>query len=332
MDRAIANNASLEASNATLAVAREQVLAVRGRGRVQADANARVEHEQVNLSGFEFEGSNREFDLYSIGGGVSYDLDLFGGQRRRVEQASARAESQLRQTEAPHLAIAGQVVNQVLLIAAIRARIATAQALLAEDQRNIDLTRKRQQAGEGTLVEVLNAESQFQNDRGEIPQLGQQLAEARHLFATLTGVAPSRLEVTDFDLSGLALPPQVPVTIPSALVRKRPDILQAEADFHAATAAIGVATAQLYPNVTLGATLTQGAPHLDDVFGSASREIDLFAGLTAPLLRGGTLKAQRRAAVEQARAASATHLQTVLDAFRQMATCSRRSTAISVRW
>jgi len=265
VDRAIANNASLEASNATLAVAREQVLAVRGRGRVQADANARVEHEQVNLSGFEFEGSNREFDLYSIGGGVSYDLDLFGGQRRRVEQASARAESQLRQTEAAHLAIAGQVVNQVLLIAAIRARIATAQALLAEDQRNIDLTRKRQQAGEGTLVEVLNAESQFQNDRGEIPQLGQQLAEARHLFATLTGVAPSRLEVTDFDLSGLALPPQVPVTIPSALVRKRPDILQAEADFHAATAAIGVATAQLYPNVTLGATLTQGAPHLDDV-------------------------------------------------------------------
>jgi NodT family efflux transporter outer membrane factor (OMF) lipoprotein len=321
VDQAIARNASLEASNATLAAAREQIAAARGRQLPQIDANARIEHEQVNLAAFGFDqpGGNPEFDLYSIGGGVSYDLDLFGGNRRRVERAVAQAETQLRQTEAAHLTIAGQVVNQVLLIAAIRARIATAQALLAEDQRNVELTQKRRQAGEGTLVEVLNAQSQYQNDRGDIPQLGQQLAEARHLLATLTGVSPADLGATDFDLDQLRLPAEVPVTLPSALVHKRPDILQAEAQLHVAAANVGIATAQLYPNITLGATLTQGAPNLGDVLGSAFRGFDLFGGLTAPIFHGGTLKAERRAAIDQARAADATYRQTVLDAFRQVA-------------
>ena len=321
VDQAIAHNASLEASNATLAAAREQVNAARGRQLPQVDVNGRVEHEQVNLAAFGFDNpsGNPEFTLYSIGGGVSYDLDLFGGNRRRVEKAAAQAETQLRQTEAAHLTIAGQVVNQVLLIAAIQARIATAQTLLAEDQRNVDLTQKRQRAGEGTLVEVLNAQSQFENDRGDLPQLGQQLAEARHLLATLVGIPPSDLGPTDFDMDRLTLPSQVPVTLPSELVHKRPDILQAEAQLHAATANVGIATAQLYPSITLGATATQGAPDLGDVLGSAFRGFDLFAGLAAPIFHGGTLKAERRAAIDQARAADATYRQTVLDAFRQVA-------------
>jgi NodT family efflux transporter outer membrane factor (OMF) lipoprotein len=321
VDQAIANNASLAASNATLAAAREQVSAVRGRQLPQADANARIEHQQVNLAAFGFDqpGGNPEFNLYSIGGGVSYDLDLFGGNRRRVERAVAQAETQLRQTEAAHLTIAGQVVNQVLLIAAVRARIDTANTLLEEDRRNVDLTQKRQRAGEGTLVEVLNAQSQLQNDRGEIPQLGQQLVEARHLLATLTGVSPASLGTTEFDLKQLTLPAQIPVSLPSELVRKRPDILQAEAQLHVATASVGIATAQLYPSITLGATVTQGSPGLGDLLGSGFRGFDLFGGLTAPLFHGGTLNAERRAAIEQARAADATYRQTVLDAFRQVA-------------
>jgi NodT family efflux transporter outer membrane factor (OMF) lipoprotein len=321
VDQAIAHNASLEASNATLAAAREQIVAARGRQLPQVDANARIEHQQVNLAAFGFEqpGGNPEFDLYSIGGGVSYDLDVFGGNRRRTEQAAAQAETQLRQTQAAHLTIAGQVVNQVLLIAAVRARIATAQALLQEDQRNVELTQRRRQAGEGTLLEVLNAQSQYQNDRGDIPQLDQQLAEARHLLATLTGVSPADLGTTDFDLDRLTLPAQVPVTLPSGLVHKRPDILQAEAQLHVATANVGIATAQLYPDITLGATITQGAPNVGDMLKSAFRGFDIFGGLTAPIFHGGTLKAERRAALDQARAADATYRQTVLDAFRQVA-------------
>lgn len=320
--QAIAHNASLEASNATLAAARQELAAVRGQQLPQVDATARYDHQQVNLAAYGFDTagtSNPEFNLYSVGGGVSYDLDLFGGRRRRTEQAGAQAEAQLRQTQAAHLALAGQVVNQVLLIAAIRAQIATAQTLLTEDRRTVDLTQKRKDAGEGTLVEILSAQSQYANDRADLPQLGQQLAEARHLLATLTGVAPADLGATDFDLASFRLPAQVPVALPSALVHQRPDILQAEASLHAATAAVGVATAQLYPDITLGGTVTQGSPSLGDLFSGAFRGFDLFAGLSAPLFHGGTLKAEKRAAVDRARAADATYRQTVLDAFRQVA-------------
>jgi len=319
VDQAIARNASLDASNATLAAARQELVAARSRQLPQVDATARVERTQVNLQAFGFPGTNPEFGLYSVGGGVSYPLDLFGRRRRETEQVGAEAEAQLRQTQAAHLAIAGQVVNQVLLIAAIRARIETADRLLEEDRRNLDLTQKRKDAGEGTLVEVLNAQAQFEADRADIPQYGQQLAEARHLLATLTGIAPADLGPTDVDLTSFVLPHAVPVTLPSTLIRRRPDILQAEANLHASTAAIGVATANLYPDITLGATVTQGTPRIGDLFSGATRGFDLFAGLTAPIFHGGTLKAEKRAAVERARAADATYRQTVLDAFRQVA-------------
>lgn len=327
VDRAIANNRTLAASNATLAASRQEVAAIRGRQLPQIDATARAEHEKVNLAAFGFQptpgsgfaGGNPEFDLYSVGGGISYNLDLFGANRRRVEQAAAQAETQLRQTQAAHLTVAGQVVNQALTIAAIRAQIATADALLGDDRRNLDLTQKRKDAGEGTLVEVLNAQSQFEADRADIPQLTQQLSEARHLLATLVGVAPADLTEADFDFHDFALPTNIPVTLPSALVHKRPDILQAEASFHAATAAVGIATAQLYPDITLGATVTQGTPNIGDIVSSAFRGFDIFAGLSAPIFHGGTLKAERRAAVDRATAAQATYQQTVLDAFRQVA-------------
>jgi NodT family efflux transporter outer membrane factor (OMF) lipoprotein len=326
VERAMANNHSLAASNATLAAARSELRAVAGRRLPQIDANARVDQQQVNLAGFGFSGDsglgaggNPEFNLYSVGGGISYDLDLFGGLRRQVEQSAARVESQARQTEAAHLSIAGQVVNQVLTVAAIRAQIATANALLADDQRNVDLTQKRRAGGEGTLVEVLNAQSQYAADRGDLPQLEQQLAEARHLLATLVGVAPSELGATEFDLSRLTLPTAIPVALPSELVHRRPDILQAEADLHAAAAGIGIATARLYPDITLGATLTQGAPGIGDLTKNAFRGYDLFAGLTAPIFHGGTLKAERQAAIDRAKASEATYQQTVLTAFGQVA-------------
>jgi NodT family efflux transporter outer membrane factor (OMF) lipoprotein len=289
----MAHNQSLAASNATLEQARQQVAAVAGGTLPQVDANARVEREEANLAAFGFDpaefgivGGNPIFNLYTVGGGVSYDLDLFGGRKRSVEQAAARAEGQLRQTEAAHLIVAGRVVSQVLAIAAIRTRIATTSALLEEDQRMVELTEARRRAGAGTLVEVLNAQSQLANDRGDLPPLEQQLAEARNMLAILVGTPPAELEATDFDLDSFMVPASIPVTIPSLLVHKRPDILQAEADLHAATAGLGVATARLYPDITLGATLTQGAPNIGDVLDAGFRGFDIFAGLGGGAVAG----------------------------------------------
>ncbi|MBA2932613.1 efflux transporter outer membrane subunit [Sphingomonas sp. CGMCC 1.13654] len=325
VEQALAHNYGLAAADATLRASDAEARAIAGRRLPQVDANARVEQEEVNLQSFGFSGiggvsiANPEFHLYSVGGGISYDLDLFGGLRRQEEQGFAQAESQRRQAEAARLAVAGRVVGQVLTIAAIARQIDVADALLADDQRNVDLVTKRQQAGEGTMVEVLNAQAQFTADRGDIPQLRQQYDEARHLLATLVGIAPADLGPTDLRLETLTLPTSVPVTLPSALVHKRPDILQAEADLHAATAAIGVATAKLYPDITLGATLEQGTPSAGNLLKNAFRGYDIFAGLAAPIFHGGTLKAERAAAVDRAHAAAATYQQTVLDAFGQVA-------------
>lgn len=325
VDRALADNASLQASDATLLAAREDLRAVAGKRLPQIDASARFDQEQVNLAAYGFQGlglgpvANPEFHLYSVGGGISYDLDPFGGLRRQVEQSAAEAEAEQRRTEAAHLTLAGQVVNAVLTIAAIRTRIDTQNALLADDQRNVDLTTKRRDGGEGTLTEVLNAQSQFTADRATLPALDQQWAEARHQLAILVGVAPADLGPTAFSLDQLTLPADVPVTLPSALVHKRPDILAAEANLHAATAAVGVATARLYPDLTLGATLTQASPGIANLLQDAFRGYDAFAGLTVPIFHGGTLKAQRAAAVDRAKAAEATYRQTLLTAFGQVA-------------
>ncbi len=323
--RALAGNQTLAASMATLDKAREQVKAANGRLQPQVSASGNVQHEKVNLSAFGFDPSafginlgNPEFTLFSVGGGVSYDLDLFGGGHRAVEQAAADAQAQLHETEAAHLTIAGRVVMQALMIAALNDRIAAQQVLVSEDQHNVTLTERKRTGGTGTLVEVLIAQQQMAADKAGLPQLDQQRAEARDLLAVLLGVTPGELGATDLSLGSLTLSAQVPVTMASELVHKRPDILAAESRLHAATAAIGVAQAKLYPSVTLGASFAQMARHPEELFNWSSNSFNLISGITAPIFDGGRLKAGKRGAEAEARAIAARYRQAVLEAFGQV--------------
>lgn len=325
--RALAGNHGLEASRATLQQAHEQIAAVAGRRLPQVTANARAEYQKFNLQAFglseRFGGQsigNPEFDLYTVGGGVSYDLDLFGRNRRALEQAAARAEAQRRETEAAHLVIAGRVVSQVLAIAALNDRIATERALIAEDERNVSLTEARRKGGEGTMVEVLTAQGQLESDAAGIPALEAELAEARAMLAVLLGISPGELGSSDWSLADFALPDSVPVAIPSELIRKRPDILEAEARLHAAVAGIGVAEAELFPDISIGASITQSTSEPQKIFNSRYNAFNLFSGLTAPIFDGGTLRANKRGAEAEARAAFAEYQQTVVEAFGQVST------------
>ncbi|WP_200844825.1 MULTISPECIES: efflux transporter outer membrane subunit [unclassified Novosphingobium] len=323
--RAMAGNHSLAESRATLERARERIAAVAGRQLPQADVNARAEYQKVNLAAFGLSDSfgggdipNPEFDLYTLGGGISYDLDLFGRNRRSLEQAGAQAQAEARAVQAAHLVVAGRVVAQVLAIAALNDTLTTERALLTEDERNVSLTESRRKAGAGTLVEVLSAQGQLAGDRADLPALERQLAEGRAMLAVLLGITPGELEETDFGLDEFVLPPGVPVALPSALVHKRPDILEAEARLHAAVAAVGVATAGLYPDITLGASVTQSTSQADRITSSRFNAFDLFAGISAPIFHGGTLKAEKRGAEAEARAAAARYRQVVTEAFGQV--------------
>ena len=152
-----------------------------------------------------------------------------------------------------------------------------------------------------------------------MPPLRQRLAEARHRLAVLSGRAPAEWSPPAFDFAGLALPTDLPLTLPSQLVRARPDIVAAEAQVHAATAAVGAATADLYPNITLTGSWTTTSTSGSGLFESNGDVWSIASGLTAPLFSGGSLRAQRRAAIATLAAQLATYRETVLQAFGQVA-------------
>jgi NodT family efflux transporter outer membrane factor (OMF) lipoprotein len=319
MKEALANSPTIAQAQATLAAAREQVIVAQGATLPQADLSAGLSRQQFNPAP---SGVNREpvpETVYAIGPSVTYAADVFGGLARGVETQQARADVSEYQLAAAYLALTGNIARQAITIAAIRAQIKATERIIADDARNLGLVKTQQGAGTATMVDVTTAESQLANDRALLPPLRQQLSAAKHALAVFAGRSPADYPVPDFDLERLTLPRDLPVTVPSELVRNRPDILAAEAQLHVASATIGVATANLYPSLTLGTSVTQSATDLGNFFSGLYTAYNIGAVLTAPIFRGGALKAQQRAAVATFDAAFATYRGTVLQSFGQVA-------------
>ena len=192
--------------------------------------------------------------------------------------------------DAAYLTLTGDVVVQAVTIASLRRPDGAAEDIVADDRQNLDLVRTAKAAGSATEVDVLHAESQLANDLTLLPPLRQQLSRgAPCLGACWSGQTPANWSPPDFDLDGFFLPRELPVSLPSRMVRQRPDILAAEAELHAASAAIGVATAQRYPDITLSANLLQQATFPGHLFRDAASAMTVGGGLAAPLFHGGAL-------------------------------------------
>jgi NodT family efflux transporter outer membrane factor (OMF) lipoprotein len=326
---AIANNRTLEEARARLTAAREAVGA--DTGRAFADASGGYKRERGNLNAFSggaFSSTtlpgvsfptNPEYNLYSIGGAVSYNLDLFGQVRRRKEALDADAEAKARELDAAYLTLTGQVVIQALTIADAGIQITALSDIVANDQADLDMVRRAHAAGGASAADVATLETQLAEDAAAIPAQKQRLAAARHQMAVLVGRSPNAWSPPEFDASSGALPDVLPVSVPSELVRRRPDILQAEAKLHASTARIGVETAALYPNITLAANLNQDALTTSQLFSPISNGWALGPAVSAPLFHDGELRARKREAEAEARADLAAYQQTVLAAFAQVA-------------
>jgi NodT family efflux transporter outer membrane factor (OMF) lipoprotein len=323
--QALADSPTLDEADATLSQSKAALAEARGQALPQVDANAGLNRERANLQAFGFTSfgditlSNPTFTLYSIGGSVGYDLDLFGGQRRRIEGAKARVEAEGRRAEAAYLTLTANVALQAVTIATLRAQIDAVQQMIVADQANIDLVRRANLLGGSTATARVSAQSQMEEDQALLPPLQRQLDAARHALALLAGRSPADWTSPEFSLAEMTLASPVPVALPSQLVRKRPDILAAEADLHAATAEIGVATADLYPDIKLTASLAQGALRSADLFTYDASGWNLGAGLTAPIFHGGALRARRQQTVDAAQVSLARYKQTVLQAFGQVA-------------
>ena len=313
---ALAGSPTLEAAQATLAAANETLAATRGERWPQADLSSTASHGN---GGIDRRGGRSKRDLYSIGGAVSYALDPFGGIRRRVEQEAAFADLAHADLAAAYLSLTGDVVTAAIDRASAAAELAAAEEIVALDEHNLELVQISAAAGKSAGTDVLTAEGQLANDRALLPPLRQRLDVARHSLAVLTGRTPADWTPPEFTFQSMQLPVELPLTLPSELVRARPDIVAAEAQLHAATAAVGIATANLYPSLTLSGSWTSTAEHTSDLFKSDADIWSIAAGLTAPLFHGGTLRAERRATIEQLAATLAQYREVVLQAFGQVA-------------
>jgi NodT family efflux transporter outer membrane factor (OMF) lipoprotein len=316
--QAVEHNRTLAASMATLAQARELALAQAGARYPQVDLTAGAGRQQY---GKEFLGpfGIPPFTYFAVGPAVSYMLDYNGGVARGVEQQYALAEVEQHQRDAAYLTVTGQAVMQTLVIASIRAQIDTVETILVQDRDNLRLVQSAFDNGSVAREDVVSAQSQIANDMTLLPPLRQDLARARHALSVVLGRAPASELPDDVDLAQITLPLQLPVSLPSELAHRRPDILAAEARLHAATSAVGVAQANLYPKIQLTASVGQQSLKADQLFNASNNAWSIFAGLTAPIFDGGTLRAEKRAAVDAMRASAATYEQTVLEAFAQVA-------------
>jgi NodT family efflux transporter outer membrane factor (OMF) lipoprotein len=316
VDLALRNNLSVEIARANLAKAEEGLDAARGTRSIQVDAAAGVERSKY---GSYFLGPLAStfptYSAYSVGPSVSYDLDLFGATRHRIEAAGASADYEHEQLRGALLNVIGDTVTQSLHIASIRAQIAVVQEVLGADEQTLDLVRAARRVGVISDIDVLQATSQRDQDRTLLPPLYQDLDVARDALSVLIGKAPAEWSAPDFALDQFVLPHELNLVVPSQLVRARPDIRAAEAQLREASAKVGVATADLYPRITL--TSSWAAEGL--LTGGTVSAWSLIGGISAPIFHGGTLNAQRRGAQDDYQVAFAKYQLVVLKSFRQVA-------------
>lgn len=320
---ALAGSPTIEAARARLAEAHYAVAATTGALFPQVGLNASVAREKLSPTTFGLSPTAfplpPNFNLYQVGPTVSYALDLFGATRRQIEKDAALADMRAHELDAATLTLSGNTVLQAIDLASAEARIRAADDIVALDRQNVALVAKARAAGSVPDSDVILTQSQLAADETLRPALDQELSVARHALAVLLGRAPAAFAPPGLRLADLTPPAGLGVSLPSGLVHQRPDILAAEANLHAASAQIGIATAQLYPAVTLSAGISSAALQPGQLFNPSTLIWSIAAGLAQPVFDGGMRESERQAALAGFKAAAADYQQTVLEAFRQVA-------------
>jgi NodT family efflux transporter outer membrane factor (OMF) lipoprotein len=312
----IQNNYTLVSMRETLSQAQEQVNALSGQRWPQIALTTAAGRQKYGAALFGPSPlSIPPFTYYEIGPGVAYTPDLFGSTARSIEKQEALAGYQAQVFNATYLSLTGNLVTTALAIARIHAERETLHEMILGDKQYVKLIQKAFHLGALAQTEVLTAKSQLITDEIVLPGLDQQLTLAHNALNRLVGRTPVEWQPPHFQLKQFRLPQELPLRIPSVLVRARPDILAAEALLHAASADVGIATANLYPAMTLSAATLQEALTPATVFQASANTWSYLGTLTTPLFNGGMLRAQRRAALHAYQSAYAHYQQVVLNAF-----------------
>ena len=319
IQRALQHNPTLAAAQASLLQAQESYQALHGSldyPTVSAQLNperARLGATSTGVAGGEL------FTLFNASVNVSYTVDVFGANKRTLEAQRASVEYQALQLEAAYLSLTANVVTTVVREASLRAQLQATNEVLKGQEQQLQVVERQLAIGAIGRAPVLSQRNVVAQTRASLPPLEKALAQTRHQLAVYLGELPSEAQLAEFQLDALQLPQDLPVSLPSALVRQRPDIRASEAQLHQASAQVGVATANLYPQLTLTGAYGTSALTLQGMGAPAWAFWSLAAGLTQPLFNGGALDAKKRAAEAGYTAAAAQYRATVLQAFQNVA-------------
>jgi NodT family efflux transporter outer membrane factor (OMF) lipoprotein len=245
--------------------------------------------------------------------------DVFGLNRRTVESLKAQEQGVRFQMIATYTTLTANVVVAAIQEGSLQMQIDATRQLVDIDSRMLEILQHQFAKGYASRLDVAAQESQLAQLAGTLPPLLKQLSQQRDLLAVLAGRFPSQAPAEEFELSSLQLPEELPVSLPSKLVGQRPDVLQAEANLHAASAKIGIAIANRLPNITLTANSGSTALAMDQLFTSGTGFWGIGAAATAPLFQGGTLMHEERAAKAAYDQAAEQYRSTVLTAFQNVA-------------
>jgi NodT family efflux transporter outer membrane factor (OMF) lipoprotein len=324
IELSLTNNPDLKAAQAALSVARENVLAQRGAYFPNVTAGFAASRQKQSevlapVPNYPVVPNEFQYNLFTPQVSVSYSPDVFGANRRSMESLQAQEQAVRFQMIATFTTLTANVVVTAIQAGALQMQIDATRQLIDLNSNMVQILQYQFAKGYAGRLDLVAQESQLAQVIATLPPLLKQSAQLRDLLAVLTGRFPNQAPTDKFELASLQLPEEIPVSLPSQLVAQRPDVLQAEANLHAASAQIGIAIANRLPDITLTANAGSSALAIDKLFTSGTGFWGLGAAATMPLFQGGTLLHQERAAKAAYLQAAEQYRSTVLTAFQNVA-------------
>lgn len=299
--------------------ARENVLAQEGSLFPQVSASGSGTRQVVSNASQNQSGNSSPYNLYNASVSVSYVLDAWGGTRRQVEALQAQAEYQQYQLEATYLSLTANVVTAAISDASLRAQIDATNDIIKSEEEQLKLVQRQFELGAVAQSDVLSQQSNLAQTQATLPPLQKQLAQQRNQLMAYLGRLPSEDRGEHVSLSSLTLPRDLPVSLPSALVRQRPDIAAAEATLHKATATVGVNVANMLPQIQISSSYGRNGLTPSSLFSPGTAAWSVAGSLSQTVFDGGTLYHDKEAAIASREQAFATYKSTVISAFRDVA-------------
>jgi NodT family efflux transporter outer membrane factor (OMF) lipoprotein len=259
------------------------------------------------------------FNLYSAQVSAAWTPDIFGGHRRQVESLKATADATRDQLEAAYLTLTSSLVAAAIQEAGLRAQIDASERLVAINTTTLKILRQQFARGYASRLDVAAQEAQLAQIAATLPPLQKQLAQTRDLITALAGKLPSEKIAQTFELSELQLPTELPESLPAKAIEQRPDVRAAADNLHAATAQVGVAIANMLPNITISANDGTIATQLSQLFLPHNAYWTILGSATQTVFDGGTLLHKTRGARAALDQAEAQYRSTVISALQNVA-------------